>query len=158
MMLKPLMTTLAVTTALTAPGIAAARQVTFSTTLNNYGGPPAFLAYYVTDANGAYVGTLWMAGARARYYEHLDGWYRASGGDMSQLNGITGASVGSGQTLTITLDLVDSVFDAGYVLHIDAAAENMRSVPNDVKVPLTAAGAGQGVKGKGYIARFTYSM
>lgn len=156
--MKPLLTALALTTALTAPELAAAKPVVLTTTLNNYGGNPAFLAFYVTDKSGAYVGTMWLAGTRARYFEHLSGWYRASGGDFSNINGLTGASVGSGQTLTLNMDLQDSLFDAGYVLHIDAASENMRSVPNDVTVPLTTQGAGQAVPGKGYIASFKYTM
>lgn len=156
--MKPLMTALALTTALTAPELAAAKPVVLTTTLNDYGGRPAFLAFYVTDKSGAYVGTMWLAGTRARYFDHLTGWVRASGGDMSGINGLTGASVGSGQTLTLNMELQDSLFDAGYVLHIDAAAEDMRAVANDVTVPLTSQGAGQSVSGKGYIATFKYTM
>jgi hypothetical protein len=157
MLMKPLLTALALTTALTAPELAAATPVTLTTTLNSYGGPGAYLAFYVTDKSGAYAGTVWMAGSRSKYYEHLTGWARASGGDTAGIAGITGASVGSGQSLTITLDLVDTVFDAGYTLHIDAAAENMRTVTNDVAVELTSAGLGQPVAGRGYISSFTYS-
>ena len=36
---------------------------------------------YVTDATGSYVGSLWMAGGKSKYYEHLIDWYRATGGD-----------------------------------------------------------------------------
>jgi Predicted periplasmic protein (DUF2271) len=58
----------------------------------------------------------------------------------------------------VTLDLKDALFDAGYTLHIDAAAENMRESPNDVVLPLTTAGAGNAVKGRRYISSFTYGM
>ena len=69
--MKSLLATLALTTALTLPGLAMARPVTLTTTLNNYGGDGAYLALYVTDASGAYVGSLWMAGGKSKYYEHL---------------------------------------------------------------------------------------
>jgi hypothetical protein len=157
-LMKPLMAALAVTTALTAPALAQARQVTLVTKLADYGGNPAYLAYYVTDAKGAYVGTIWMAGSRARYFEHLPGWMRATGGDMSGLDGVTGASVGPGQDLTITVNVPDAMFDAGYKLHVDTGVENMGAMANDVAVPLTAAGAGQAVTGRGIITNFTYSM
>ncbi|WP_132696384.1 DUF2271 domain-containing protein, partial [Rhodovulum steppense] len=114
--MKSLLATLALTTALTLPGLAMARPVTLTTTLNTYGGDGAYLALYVTDASGAYVGSLWMAGDKSKYYEHLSDWYRATGGDTAQVNGITGASVGAGRTLEITLDLADALFDAGYTL------------------------------------------
>lgn len=153
-----LLASLALTTALTLPGFALARPVTLTTTLTNYGGNGAYLAFYVTDAQGAYTGSLWMVGGKSKYYPHLSDWYQATGGDPAQINGITGASVGSGRTLQISLDLADALFDAGYTLHIDAAVEDMRESPNEVAVPLTLSGAGMPVSGRRYIASFSYDM
>ena len=155
--MKSLLTALAVTTALVMPGMAMARAITVTTQMQAYGGNAAFLAYYVTDAKGGYVGTLWLSGSRAGYFEHLSGWMRASGGDMAGLDGVTGASVGSGQTLTISVNLPDAMFDAGFKLHVDTGVENMGAMANDVAVPLTATGAGKNVAGKGIIAAFSYS-
>lgn len=156
--MKTTLTALALTTALVLPGLAMARPVTFTTTLNNYGGDGAYLALYLTDASGAYAGTLWMAGGKSKYYDSLSGWYRATGGDARQIDGITGASVGAGRTLEITLDLADALIDAGYTLHVDAAVEDMRDSPDDVAVPLTSAGAGQAVPGRRYVASLRYDM
>ena len=156
--MKRLLTALAMTTALTVPGLAIARQVTLTANMTNYGGNNAFVVMYVTDAQGKYAGTLWMAGGRARYYSHLSDWYRATGGNTSEISGITGASVGSGRALSVTLDLADTLFDAGYKLHIDAAVEDMRESPSEIAVPLTAAGAGKPAAGKRYIANFEYKM
>lgn len=156
--MKSLLATLALTTALTLPALALARPVTLTTTLTNYGGDGAYLALYVTDASGAYVGSLWMAGGKSKYYEHLSGWYRATGGNPAEIDGITGASVGAGRSLEITLDLADALFDAGYTLHIDAAVEEMRDSPGEIAVPLTSADAGRPVKGRRYIASFRYDM
>ncbi len=149
---------LALSTALVVPGLAAALPVTFTTTLNNYGGDGAYLALYLTDASGGYAGTLWLAGGKSKYYDSLSGWYRATGGDPAQIDGITGASVGPGRTLEITLDLADALFDAGYTLHVDAAAEDMRDSPDDVAVPLTAQGTGISVPGRRYVASLRYDM
>ena len=156
--MKSLLAILALSTALTAPGLAMARPVTLTTTMTDYGGDGAYLALYVTDPAGAYVGSLWMAGGKSKYYEHLSDWYRATGGDPAQINGITGASVGAGRSLEITLDLADALFDAGYTLHVDAAVEDMRDSPNEVAIPLTTAGAGTPVTGRRYIASLTYDM
>lgn len=154
--MKTLLSALALTTALTGPALA--RPVTLTTTMNQYGGDGAYLALYVTDANGTYMGSLWMAGGKSKYYEHLSDWYRATGGNTAEINGITGASVGAGRELTITLDLADALFDAGYELHIDASVEDMRDSPSEVVVPLTTSGAGQPVTGRRYIRNFTYDM
>lgn len=156
--MRTLLATLALSTALTLPGLALARPVTLTTTLSEYGGRGAYLALYVTDPAGSYAGSLWMAGPKSKYYEHLSGWYRASGGRMAEINGITGASVGAGRTLEITLDLADALFDAGYTLHIDAAVEEMRDSPNEIALPLTSAGAGTPVPGRRYVASFAYAM
>lgn len=154
--MKTLLSALALTTALTGPALA--RPVTLTTNMNQYGGDGAYLALYVTDADGSYVGSLWMAGGKSKYYEHLSDWHRATGGDAAEIDGITGASVGAGRQLKITLDLKDALFDAGYELHIDATVEDMRDSPSEVVVPLTTTGAGQPVTGRRYISDFTYDM
>ena len=154
--MKTLLSALALTTALTVPALAIAKPVTLTANMNQYGGDGAYLALYVTDANGSYKGSLWMAGGKSKYYEHLSDWYRATAGNTAEINGITGASVGAGRQLKITLDLADALFDAGYELHIDAAVEDMRDSPSEVVVPLTTTGAGQPVTGRRYIRDFTY--
>ena len=152
--MKSLAAILALSIALTLPALATARPVTLTTTLNNYGGDGAYLALYVTDAQGAYAGTLWMAGEKSKYYDSLSGWYRATGGAVP--DGVTGASVGSGRTLNVTVDLADALFDAGYQIRIDSSVEDMGDAPADVVVPLTTAGAGKPVAGNAYVKSLTY--
>ena len=65
-MSKPLMTLLATACALALPALAHSRPVTLIAQLKNYGGDGAYLAAYVTDAKGAYVRTLWVAGGKAK--------------------------------------------------------------------------------------------
>ena len=156
--MKSLIAALALSTALIAPGLALARPVTLTVNMTQYGGRGAYLAVYVTDASGAYAGSLWMAGGKSKYYKHLTDWAQFTGGDVAQVDGITGASVGSGGKLELSMDLADALFDAGYTLHVDAAVEDMRDSPNEVAVPLTAAGAGTPVPGRRYIADFTYGF
>ena len=157
-MSKPLLTTLAAACALALPALAQARQVTLSTQLKNYGGNGAYLALYLVDAKGAYARTLWVAGGKAKYYKHLADWNRLSAGDARRLAGVTGASVGAGRTLTVTAELADALIDAGYEIRIDAAAEDMRDSPAEVRVPLSAANAGKAQAGKQYIQSFSYQL
>ncbi|MBV2215568.1 MAG: DUF2271 domain-containing protein, partial [Diaphorobacter sp.] len=85
-------------------------------------------------------------------------WNRLSAGDAKRLNGVTGASVGAGRTLKVTAELADALIDAGYEIRIDAAAEDMRDSPAEIRVPLTATGAGKPQAGKQYIQSFTYQL
>ena len=101
--------------------------------------------------------TLWVSGRKSKYYKHLSDWYRATGGGKAQINGITGASVGAGKKLEITVDLADALFAAGYTLHVDAAAEDMRDSPREVSMPLTRAGPDKPVAGRRYVASINYA-
>ena len=157
-MSKPLLTTVAAACVLAVPALAQARQVTLTTQLKNYGGDGAYLAVYLTDAKGAYAGTLWVAGGKAKYYRHLSDWNRLSAGDTKRLAGVTGASVGAGRTLKVTADLADTLIDAGYEIRIDAAVEDMRDSPAEVRVPLATSQAGKPQAGKQYIQSMSFQL
>ena len=148
----------ALASAFALPAAAQAKPVTFTTTMTNYGGPEAYMVMYVTDASGTYQGSLWMSGGRSKYYSDLRDWYRATGGNVSEVDGITGASVGSGKTLNVTLDLSDALFDAGYTLHIDTAVEHMGDAPSEIVVPLESKSAGEATSGKRFIQTFSFDM
>ena len=155
---KPLLTTLAPACALAVPALAHARQVTLTTQLKNYGGDGAYLAVYLTHPKGAYAGTLWVAGGKAKYYNPLAGWSRLSAGDAKRLQGVTGASVGAGRTHKVTADLADALIDAGYEIHVDVAVENMRDSPSELRVPLSTQNAGKPQAGKQYIQSLSFQL
>lgn len=144
--------------AIAMPALGQARPVTLSTQLKSYAGNGAYLAIYVTDANGVYKKTLWVAGKKAKYYKNLRDWARGSGLRASQYDGVSGASVGSGRVLKVTVDLADALIDAGYEIRVDSAVEDGRNNPADVRTPLTKAGAGKPAAGRGYVKSFTYSL
>ena len=143
--------------AFAGPTIVSARQATLEAQLTSYGGEGAYVAIYVTDAKGAYQSTLWLAAPRAKYWRHLSDWYRASGG-RAKVDGVSGASVGAGHALRTTVDIADALLDAGFEIHIDTAVEDMKDNPSEVVVPLTAAGSGKAVAGKGYVKSFSYKF
>ncbi|MGH1450726.1 MAG: DUF2271 domain-containing protein [Pseudomonadaceae bacterium] len=144
--------------AVVLPAAAQAREVTFTTELLNYGGDGAYVALYLTDAAGKYEKTLWIAGKKSKYYKHLVGWARGSGSKPAEYDGIVGASVTSGRTLKVTLDLDDALIDSGYVVHVDTAVEDMRDHRSDVALPLTSKGSGNPVAGNGYVRTLRYDF
>lgn len=157
-MSKPLTNALAAACVLALPALAQARPLSMTIPLKNYGGDGAYLAVYLTDAQGAYARTLWVAGGKAKYYKHLSDWNRLSAADGKRLQGVTGASVGAGRTLKVTADLADALIDAGYEIRIDAAAEDMRDSPSEIRVPLSSANAGKPHPGKQYIQSLSYQL
>lgn len=157
-MSSPLMKTLAAACILALPAAAQARNVSLTTTLKDYGGDGAYLAVYLTDASGAYVRTLWVAGGKAKYYKHLSAWNRMSAGDKQRLQGVTGASVGAGRSLEVTAELADALIDAGYEIRIDAAAEDMRDSPSELRIPLTTDNGGKTHPGKQYVQSLRFDL
>ncbi|AGI24169.1 hypothetical protein H681_11495 [Pseudomonas sp. ATCC 13867] len=156
--MKTAVATLAVAGALAGPALAEARELTLSTTLDEYRGDKAYLAIYLTDADGQYQRTLWVAGRKAKYYKHLADWARGSGLRTAELDGLSGASVGSGDTLEVSVEVADSLIDAGYQIRIDSAVEDKRSNRAEVQVPLTRDGAGKDNAGSGYVSAFRYQL
>lgn len=147
--MKKILTSLALTTALVMPGAAMARDITLTGILKNYGGDGAYLAVYITNANGAFVGTVWVGGGKSKYFNHFTHWFRATGGNVG--SAMTGASVGAGRSFQITFSLADALIDAGYQLRIDASVEDMRDAPSDAVIPLTSANFGTANDGRRYV-------
>lgn len=149
-MSKTLLPVVAAATAIAAPGLAEARQVTIETQLKNYNDDGAYLAVYITDSAGKYKGTLWMAGRKSRFWSHLTDWAKQAGRNPN-VDGITGASVGSGKTLKISVDIADALIDAGYQVRVDSSVEDARDYGSDAVAPLTTANSGKPAAGKGYV-------
>ena len=55
-------------------------------------------------------------------------------------------------------NLPDALIDAGYEIRIDAAVEDMRDSPGEVRIPLTSANAGKPQAGKQYIQSATFQL
>lgn len=156
--MKKFLLPLLLCTALIAPGAALAKDATISTTLSNYSGRDAYLAIYVTKPDGSYDSTLWVAGGKVRYLGELRGWVSALQGSNAtlSLDGITGASVGSGQTFNINVSLADSMIDAGYQIHVESAVEHGGEYPDDVVIPISSGT--QQANGTGYVQSLTVTM
>ncbi|NLD55446.1 MAG: DUF2271 domain-containing protein [Burkholderiaceae bacterium] len=157
-MSKPVFPIVALAGLLALPGLSQGRPVTLTAQLKNYGGDGAYLAVYLTDAKGAYARTLWVAGGKAKYYKHLADWNRLSAKDAKRLDGVTGASVGAGRTLKVTAELADALIDAGYEIRIDAAVEDMRDSPAEIRVPMSTQNAAKPHPGKQYIQSLTFQL
>ena len=155
--MKKFAATLGLATAIAFPALAEARTVTLNTTLKPYGGNGAYLAIYLTDAQGKFHSTLRVSGRRRSItaISRLEPRPRA---ERRNIDGITGASVGSGHSLKVSVDVADALIDTGYQIRVDSSVENGRDNPVDVVVPLTSANAGKPTSGKGYVQSFTFDM
>ncbi|MGJ5178575.1 DUF2271 domain-containing protein [Bradyrhizobium oligotrophicum] len=141
----------------TAPPAEAAR-LRLRATMERYSGNPAYLAVYVTDAKGHFVATVQIFGDKVQYYPHLSRWIRAVGPQSVPLDGITGASVGAGRGLDVSVEIADALIGVGYQLRVDAAAENIADNAAEIILPLEPAAAGIDATGRGLVARLRFEM
>ena len=156
--MRKLAITLGLAATLALPAMAEARTVTLTAQMRPYGGNGAYLAIYLVDAQGRFHSTLRVAGSKPRYHTHLRDWARGRASENTRIDGITGASVGSGQSLRVAVEVADALIDAGYQIRIDTAVEDGRDNPGEITVPLTTATAGRPVSGRGYVASFKFDM
>lgn len=148
--MKKIVARLLLATALVAPGAALARDVTITTTLGPYSGNGAYLAIYLTEPDGSYHSTLWLAGRKLKYMSSMRGWMKsvAEVGSVD-VDGITGASVGTGETLVVHADLADTLIDAGYTIHVDTSVEHGGAYSDDATISLATDAVP--VAGTGYV-------
>ncbi len=153
--MKKLLATLLVSSSLIAPlamsDTAEARAIEIQTQLKKYPGPAAYMAVYLTKPNGAYHSTIAISGSKSKYYPHLRGWYRGVSRAGGRVDGVTGASVGGGRTMTVTTDIADALIEAGYKIHVDTSVEERGDYRSDAVVPLKGAGSATSVRGRGIV-------
>lgn len=155
--MKKLAAMLMLATALVAPGAAMAADVAINVQMVRYSGNAAYMAVYLTDAAGAYQSTLWVAGRKTRYFGSLRGWAAGASQDATiSFDGISGASVGGGETLTVHANLADTLIDAGYQIHVDTAVEHGGEYTDDAVIELTSTPAV--VDGTGFVGKLSVGM
>lgn len=156
--MKKLTAILLLATAFSVPGLAYAKDATLAIQMTRYQGPPAYLAVYLAKPDGSYDSTLWVAGGRSEYYRHLRGWIRGISNSTERLDAITGASVGSGRSVQVSVSIADALIDAGYTLHVDSAVEGGAENRDDVVLPLDLASTGKVVSGAGYVSAMSLTF
>lgn len=149
--MKKTFAALAVSTALLAPNIAYAKTVSATVTMKGFQGPPAYVAVYLTKPDGQFHSTLSVKGHKSKYRRHLRGWIRGASRSNQPLDAISGASVGSGRTFTVSANVKDALLNAGYQVHVDTAVEDQGEFRSDAAVKISSAKPSVSASGKGFV-------
>ena len=142
---------LAISTTLIAPGVVQAKNISATITMKGFRGPPAYVAVYLTKPNGQFHSTLSVHGKKSKYRKHLRGWIRGASRSKQRLDGLTGASVGSGRTLTVSANVQDSLLNAGYQVHVDTAVEDRGEFRSDAAIQVNTSQPSAVTTGKGFV-------
>lgn len=153
--MKKILGALMMCTALVAPQAAIARPVEITVEMKNFRGPKAYAGIYLVNPDGSFHSDLAVAGKEAKYQAHLRGWYRGVS-RSGRVDGVTGASVGGGRTITITADIADALINAGYKVQVDTAVEDFGEHRAEASVDLAVSG--QAVPGRGFVQSLSVKM
>lgn len=145
-------------------GMVQAREVTLTTMMSKkFRGVGAYIVIYITDTEREnYQKTLWFSGRSARYVGQFRHWWRAteriSKHRLEELDGISGPSLAGGEELSLSVDIADELFDAGFVVRIDSTVQEGRDYPSDVVLPLSSEMSHKPVEGRGYVGSLTIGL
>lgn len=118
----------------------------------NYTGEGAYVVISLIDKNDEYVKTLYVQGDDDEWYSEIYEWWKFQGKYRTDIDGITGATVGAGKRSINRLEINNDKFNKGYKIRFETAVEDKEYFKADVEIELTTEGVLQGkLLGKGYI-------
>ncbi|MBL4807919.1 MAG: DUF2271 domain-containing protein [Rhodobacteraceae bacterium] len=144
--------------ALCAAQSAQAVETTILVQINEYEGEKAYFSLYLVDPDGRYDRTLWVSGDETKYFPDMPRWFRYLSRNAQELDAITGASTGAGDRAVLTIEIDESLIDAGYALRVETAVEDRENYDEDVEVDLTTDNQGTKFEGSGYVRYIRYKF
>lgn len=119
--------------------------------LVNYSGQGAYVAISLINPKGAYEKTLFVQGDDEEWYHDLEEWWHFLGKKDSDIDAISGATVGGGERAIHMIEIDDSKINAGYSIRFESAVEDKEYYQKDVEFLLTTENIKKKHEGKGYI-------
>lgn len=118
--------------------------------LANYSGEGAYVVVSLINPNGEYEQTLYVQGQEEKWYHDLPSWWNSIG-KSAQLDGITGATTGSGGRDLAVLSIDDSKINKGYKLRFETSVEDKGYHETDVEFELNSDNLNGKFEGTGFI-------
>jgi len=134
--------------------LATAKEVTIQVQMVSYEGEKTYSALYLVNPSGRYEQTLWVSGDEEKYYaDGLSRWwkYLSRQPEPQPLDGLTGATIGSGDRYQVTSELDERFIDSGYALRVETAVEDREYYRLDAEVPLASQYHRKKVDGHGWV-------
>ncbi|RYM35153.1 DUF2271 domain-containing protein [Brumimicrobium glaciale] len=108
--------------------------------LKNYQGEGAYVIVSIVNSKGDYIETLRVLGDDHEWYPDLKSWYacREKARHQPRLDGVTGATIGSGERSVVAFEINKKYIDQAYTLRFESAVEDKSYHAKDVVVQLTS--------------------
>ena len=119
--------------------------------MTNYTGEGAYIAVSLLDQKGDYIETLYVHGDDDEWYFDITEWWNFYGKKRSDIDAITGATIGGGKRTITVFEIDDDKIDKGYKIRFESAVEDQEYYKDDVEFELTSETVKSKVNGKGFI-------
>jgi len=117
----------------------------------NYSGEGAYVVISLINPEGDYEKTLYVQGDDDEWYHDISEWWRFYGKTRSDIDAITGATIGGGERSIQVIEVESDKIDAGYSIRFETAVEDKAYYTKDVEFLLTSENVKQKHEGTGYI-------
>ncbi len=119
--------------------------------LVNYTGEGAYVVISLINPEGEYEKTLYVMGDDDEWYHDISEWWRFYGKKRSNIDAITGATIGGGERATSTIKIENEKINSGYSIRFETAVEDKEYYVTDLEFPLTTENVSGKHLGSGYI-------
>ncbi|SFD24537.1 DUF2271 domain-containing protein [Algibacter pectinivorans] len=117
----------------------------------NYNGEGAYVVISLINPEGTYEKTLYVQGDDDEWYHDIAEWWRFYGKTKTDIDAITGATIGGGERAINVIEIEPDKINTGYSLRFETAVEDKEYFIKDVEFPLTTQNIKLKHEGKGYI-------
>ena len=119
--------------------------------MKNYTGEGAYIVISLLNPEGEYEETLYVQGDDDEWYFDITEWWKFQGKKRTDIDAITGATVGGGERKISVISIPDDKLNIGYKLRFETAVEDQEYYKNDVEFELNSTNIKSKIDGKGFI-------
>lgn len=119
--------------------------------LKNYTGHGAYITISLLNPSGEYEKTLYVQGDDEEWYSDITEWWKFQGKVRTNIDAITGATVGGGGRTINVIAIDKDKIDAGYKIRFESAVEDQEYYKDDVEFELTSESVKSKFEGNGFI-------
>ncbi|CAM1357681.1 DUF2271 domain-containing protein [Tenacibaculum halocynthiae] len=131
-------------------------KITTSTTykcmiqMKNYTGEGAYIVISLLK-DGEYIETLRVQGDDDEWYSDITEWWKFQGKVRTDIDAVTGATIGGGNRTISLLKIDPAKINSGYRIRFESAVEDQEYYKNDIEFDLTSENIKNKIEGKGFI-------
>ena len=119
--------------------------------MKSYEGERAYAVISLINPDNEYEETLYVNGKDDEWYYDITNWWSFYGKKRTELDGISGATIGGGEQAICVFAIDEEKINKGYKIVFETAVEDEEYFPKDLEFELTSENLKAKIAGSGYI-------